>query len=138
MKKQYIFLILIWLIFYFSYSIIQFVIDEYRIKTNIQYIENIIEQLEWKIEISKNTIELKTSKAYKNKILKEQQSFKNIWENVIYFKTEEDFNKYTTEKKEEKIEEKIIIEDATKEKIKNLNIYDRWKYFLFKIENEKI
>lgn len=138
MKKQYIFLILIWLIFYFSYSIIQFVINEYRIKTNIQYIENIIEQLEWKIEISKNTIELKTSKAYKNKILKEQQSFKNIWENVIYFKTEEDFNKYTTEKKEEKIEEKIIIEDATKEKIKNLNIYDRWKYFLFKIENEKI
>ena len=105
------------IIIYISYQIISFTYKEYQINSNIEYIKKLTTDVEEKIESAKKIIEYKTSKAYKNKILKEQQSFKNIWEDVIYFTTEENFNKYTTEK----------------ERTKDLNIYEKWLYFLFRI-----
>lgn len=130
MKKQYVFIIMIIIIFYISFNIINFTIKEYQINTNIEYIKNLSLEVKNKIASAKNIIEYKTSKAYKNKILKEQQSFKNIWEEVIYFTTEKDFNKYT-KIEEIKKEEKIISEDNLEINIKDLSIYERWKYYLF-------
>jgi hypothetical protein len=57
--------------------IISFTIKEYKINLDIKFIENLTIKLESEIESAKKVIEYKTSKAYKNRILKEQQSFKN-------------------------------------------------------------
>ncbi|MBF0987253.1 MAG: hypothetical protein HXK72_02825 [Clostridiales bacterium] len=51
---------------------------------------------------------------------------------MIYFTTEENFNKYTTVK-EEKPKETAAITTTEKERIKDLNIYEKWLYFLFRI-----
>ena len=120
------------IIIYISYQIISFTYKEYQINSNIEYIKKLTTDVEEKIESAKKIIEYKTSKAYKNKILKEQQSFKNIWEDVIYFTTEENFNKYTTVK-EEKPKETAASTTTEKERIKDLNIYEKWLYFLFRI-----
>lgn len=139
MKKQYIFIILIFIIFYISFFIISFTYKEYQINADIEYIKNLTKEVEIKIDYSKKIIEYKTSKAYKNKILKEQQSFKNIWEDVIYLSTEEKFNKYT--EKIEKIEKESTIninrQDIISEKLKDLSIYEKWMYFLFKKDPDK-
>lgn len=139
MKKQYIFIILIFIIFYLSYYIATFTYKEYIINTDIEYIKKITQEVEWKIDDLKNIIEFKTSRWYKNKILKEQQSFKNIWESVIYLSSEEKFNKYTESKETNKVTniEKDLFIDNEKEKIKDLSIYEKWMYFLFKIHPDK-
>lgn len=131
MKKQYVFIIMIIIIIYISYLILSFTYKEYKINSSIEYIKILTRDVEGKIESAKKIIEYKTSRAYKNRILKEQQSFKNIWEDVIYFTTEENFNKYTTIK-DVKEEKKIIIANDLELKIKDLSIYEKWMYFLFK------
>jgi hypothetical protein len=77
MKKQYIFLVMILIILYISYLIVSFKFREYKINSNIEYIVKLNTELQEKIEIASNLIEYKTSKAYKNKILKEEQGYKN-------------------------------------------------------------
>lgn len=136
MKKEYIFISLIVIIFLLWYLIISFTIKEYKINLDIKFIENLTVKLESEIEAAKKVIEYKTSKAYKNKILKEQQSFKNNWEDVIYFTTEESFNKYTT-KKEFTEKEKIVTQDELELKIDDLSIFERWLYFIFKKHPDK-
>lgn len=131
MKKQYVFIIMIWIIFYLSYLILNHIYKEYKINSSIEYIKNITEKVDKRIDEAKKIIEYKTSKAYKNKVLKEQQSFKNKWEVVVYLTTEENFNKYTTFT-ETKKEEKIELDDNIEIKIKDLSIYEKWMYFLFK------
>lgn len=131
MKKQYVFIIMIWIIFYLSYLILNHIYKEYKINSSIEYIKNITEKVDNRIDEAKKIIEYKTSKAYRNKVLKEQQSFKNKWEVVVYLTTEENFNKYTTFT-ETKKEEKIELDDNIEIKIKDLSIYEKWMYFLFK------
>ncbi len=65
----------------------------------------IIESIKIKIDEAEKIIKYKSSSSYKNKILKEQQSFKNIWENVIFLTTEKIYDKFTKEDipEEEKI-----------------------------------
>ena len=72
----------------------------------------------------------------KNKVLKEQQSFKNVWEKVVYFTTEENFNKYTTI--EEKKPETVITNDNNEQiNVKDFSIWERWMYLLFKKQPEQ-
>ncbi|MDF1682593.1 MAG: hypothetical protein P1U46_02410 [Patescibacteria group bacterium] len=72
MKKQYIFLLLIIIILYLTYQIIDYKYREYKIKSHISYIENLNSDILNKINIANSIIEYKTSKAYKNKVLKEE------------------------------------------------------------------
>ena len=136
MKKEYIFISLIVIIFLLWYLIISFTIKEYKINLDIKFIGNLTIKLESEIESAKKVIEYKTSKAYKNRILKEQQSFKNNWEDVVYFTSEESFNKYTT-KKDFTEKEKIITKDELELKIDDLSIFERWIYFIFKKHPDK-
>ena len=130
MKKQYIFLIMIGIILYIWYLILSFTYKEYKINSHIQYISELNHNIKEKIETAKKIIEYKSSLAYKNKILKEQQSFKNKWEDVVYLTTETIFNTFTAEviSVEEEIE-KIIIEDTS---LDNMNIFEKWLYLIFK------
>lgn len=133
MKKQYIFLMMILIILYITYLIINFSYREYKISEHIDYISSINTTIENKIVQANELIEYKTSKAYKNKILKEQQSFKNKGENVIYLTSEEKYNKYTSEVKEEKIEnEKSEIISELNWTINSMSVYEKWIYMIFK------
>jgi hypothetical protein len=77
MKKQYIFLVMIILILYIFYLIISFTYKEYKINSSIEYITNLNNDIKESINEAYSIIKYKTSKAYRNKIIKEQQSFKN-------------------------------------------------------------
>ena len=77
MKKQYIFLIMIGVILYIFYLISTFTYKEYQISSHIEYITNLNEEIKKKITLADSIIKYKQSKAYKNKVLKAQQSFKN-------------------------------------------------------------
>jgi hypothetical protein len=53
--------------------IVSFKYKEYKINSSIEYITNLNKDIENKINIAYKLVEYKTSKPYKNKILKEQQ-----------------------------------------------------------------
>ena len=130
MKKQYIFLIMIWIILYIWYLILSFTYKEYKINSHIEYISELNQNIREKINIAKKNIEYKSSLAYRNKVLKEQQSFKNKWEDVVYLTSETIYNKFTKEPiVEEEVLEKIIIEDSN---LDNMNIFEKWLYLIFK------
>lgn len=127
MKKQYIFLILIIIILYLSYLIIDYKYKEYKINNHIDYIENKNNKLYQDIIKDKNDLEYMNTKAYKNKTLKEELWYKNIWENVIFITNEEKYNKYT---QNEIVDFSPIIQE--KQIWDNMDIFEKWMYFLFK------
>lgn len=129
MKKQYIFIILISLILYISYLIISFTYKEYKINSHIEYISNLNQEIKKKIEEAEKIIVYKSSKAYRNKILKEQQSYKNKWEEVIFITTEKNYNKFTIEKIEENIIEK---ENNKNYKYDEKTIFEKWILLIIK------
>ena len=130
MKKQYIFLIMITIILYISYLIITFTYKEYERNSLIEDITNYNNEITNSIENWLDIIKYKSSKAYRNKVLKQQQSFKNKWEKVVYLTNEKKFNKFTKEKIEIKRDEDIeIIKDTF---LDTMTIYEKWIYFLFK------
>lgn len=130
MKKQYVFLSMIWIILYIWYLIISFTYKEYKINSNIEYISNLNQSIKDKIEEAEKIIKYKSSLAYKNKVLKEQQSFKNKWENVVYLTTEKIYKKFTQEVEpiENQVEE--VINDSSI--IDDMSIYEKWLYLIFK------
>lgn len=130
MNKQYIFLTMIGIMLYILYLIITFSIEEYKVTHNIKNLQSFITQT---IQYNKNaleTIEYKQSKAYKNMVLKEQQSLRNKWEKVIYLTSQKNYNKYTTQTD-------LIIDDINQYNIKeynitdNMEIHQKWSYYLF-------
>ncbi len=130
MKKQYVFLSMIWIILYIWYLIISFTYKEYKINSNIEYISNLNQSIKDKIEEAEKIIKYKSSLAYKNKVLKEQQSFKNKWESVVYLTTEKIYKKFTQEVEpiENQVEE--VINDSSI--IDDMSIYEKWLYLIFK------
>ncbi len=130
MKKQYIFLLMILSILYILYLIVSKTYYEYKINSHIEYITYLNNDIKNKIKDAEGIIKYKSSLAYKNKILKEQQSYKNKWEEVIYLTTQSIYNTFITNK----IEKKDIIEDIKikDSKIDNMNIKQKWLYLIFK------
>ena len=134
MRKQYIFLALILFILYISYLIVNFKYKEYKINSSIDYIINLNKEIEKKIEFANEIINYKTSKAYKNKILKEQQWYKNKWENVVLLMPEERYNTFTKELNplKDEIVEAVISEENSN--LEEMTIPEKWIYFIFKKE----
>lgn len=130
MKKQYIFLLMIWIILYILYLIISKTYYEYKINSHIEYITSLNNTIKDKIDEAEEIIKYKSSLAYKNKVLKEQQSFKNKAEEVVYLTTETMYNKFVSEVEEESdVIEEVIITDS---KLDNMNISQKWLYLIFK------
>jgi hypothetical protein len=77
MKKEYIFIVLIGILLYMTYLVLNYKYKEYRINSNIEYLTELKEEFSKKIKEAESIIEYKNTKAYKNKILKQQQSLKN-------------------------------------------------------------
>ena len=130
MNKQYIFLTMIWIVLYILYLIINFSIEEYKVNQNISQLEIFIVDTTQYNKTALETIEYKQSKAYKNMVLKEQQSLKNKWEKVIYLTTQKNYNKYTTEI--DPVNSTLEIESQKKYHITdNMNISQKWFYYFF-------
>lgn len=130
MNKQYIFLTMVGIILYILYLIVTFSIEEYKVSNNIKNLQNFIIETTQYNKNAIETIEYKRSKAYKNMVLKEQQSLKNKWEKVIYLTTQKNYNKYTTEvnlstnyRSDSNIKEYRITD--------NMTISEKWSYYLF-------
>jgi hypothetical protein len=61
MKKQYIFLITIWIILYLLYLIISFTYKEYKINSHIEYISELNKSIKEKISEAEKIITYKSS-----------------------------------------------------------------------------
>lgn len=126
-KEQYIFLILIAIILYLLYLIVDYKYKEYKINNHIEIIQKNNEKMIKQIEKNKETLEYINTKAYKNKILKEQQAMKNKGEVVIFITNEDKYNKFSRENAEIEIlpvKEEKGIQDT-------MEIHQKWIYFLF-------
>lgn len=130
MKKQYIFIILILIVLYISYLILSFSYEQYKINQHIDFIKIQIEDIKSKITEWEDIIKYKSSAAYKNKILKEQQSFKNVWENVVFLTTEKMYNQFNTSQKTNTWETLEINE--LWEKIEEKTIFEKWMNLIYK------
>lgn len=129
MKRQYLFLVLVCIILYLSYLIVSYKYKEYKINNRIEYLEQTNALISQEIKKNKETLEYLNTRAYKNKILKEEQSMKNKGEKVIFITNEEIYNTYTKEEimvptEFQETEEELFYE--------SMSIYERWMYFLFK------
>lgn len=112
---------------------------EYQINNHIELISRLNEQIKNNIKEGLDIIEYKNTNAYKNKILKSEQSLKNKWEKVVYITSEQKFKKITTtnieeESKKLEVEYKIFSEQGVS---KNMSNIEKWKYFLFEKNKEK-
>ncbi|QFR39723.1 hypothetical protein A9Q91_05950 [Candidatus Gracilibacteria bacterium 28_42_T64] len=132
MKKQYIFLIMIAIILYILYLIGTFTYKEYKINGSIEYISKLNIEIKERNKLALEIIEYKKSKAYRNMILKQQLSFKNKGEKVVYLTSEQKYNKYVNEVLPEEIDSlETNIEDNI---VNGMTIFEKWIYFLFKID----
>lgn len=121
---------MIWIILYILYLIINKTYYEYKINNHIEYISQLNNEIKEKINVAEDIIKYKSSLAYKNKILKEQQSFKNKWEEVVYLTTQSVYNTYISNEKNKK---DIILETNNKNSIiDNMSIKEKWFYLIFK------
>lgn len=128
---------MIFITLYIIILIWKFKYNEYKINSNINYIINLNKDIENKIKNTNELIEYKTSKAFKNKILKEEQSLKNKWEKVIYLTNEDKYNTYTRNIEDYKKDiEKTIEEKELNIETDEMNIYQKWIYFLLKKETK--
>jgi len=104
---------------------------EYKVNQNIQNLVNQVIEIKSGIIDALNTIEYKKSPAYINKILKEEQWFKNKWETVIYLTPEKKYNKFTKDKIIIKEDNLTINKENDYKTTKYMTIFRKWLYFLF-------
>lgn len=130
MKKEYIFVVLIFIMLYMVYLVLSYKYTEYKINSNIQYLSDLKQEFSEKIEEAEDIIEYTNTKAYKNKILKQHQSKKNKWEQVVNLISEQRYEKYTRNQEIgiTRIEAPLTNEQTL---ISTMTIYQRWNYFLF-------
>jgi len=128
-KKYYSFLILIFLMLFLIYNIVLHKYKEYKIQEHLKIISELNINIKNNIHKTQDIIEYKSSKAYKNKLLKANQPLKNKSEIVIYITTEDKYNKYI---KNNIAEKSIVINKDIPDEIYWMTIYQKWIWFLFK------
>jgi len=117
---------------YLLYLVLDYKYREYKV---FHYTENLTRtntELLEKIQDYQETLEYKSTKAYKNKILKAQQGLKNPGEIVINLITEERFKKYTQtwslSISRVELPQNLLDEESL---INTMTIYQKWIYLLF-------
>lgn len=136
MKKQYIFLVIIFILFYMLYLISSYKYREYKINSHIEEITNLNQEIQESIEKAEDLIEYKNTKSYKNKLLKQEQWLKNKGEKVVYLTDEKKYKKFTDPNTMINFE-KSIVNQVKKENdiIENMTNFEKWEYFIFKKVN---
>nr|MDD3720253.1 hypothetical protein [Candidatus Gracilibacteria bacterium] len=137
MKKQYIFLLIIFVLFYMLYLIFSYKYKEYKINSHIEEITKLNQEIEQSITDAENLIEYKNTLAYKNKLLKQEQGLKNKDEKVVYLTDEKKYKKFTDPKSMSNYEETGAVEETRKENdiIDSMSNFEKWNYYIFKKNN---
>lgn len=132
MKKRYTFLALLAILLYLLYLVGSYKYTEYKIYAYVQELTDMNELYLKNIKETQEILEKKSTKAYKNKILKAQANRKNPGEEVVFFISEEKYNQYTQELSSNN-EIQVIPQNTLDEAslIASMSIYERWVYFLF-------
>lgn len=129
MKKEYIFLILISIMLYLLYLIVDHKYKEYKVNTLIENLEVTNENIVKDIEESKEMIVYLNTNAYKDKLLKETQWLKNKWEEVIHITNQKNYNKYTSS--ELNINSSSILNEEINKYSEYTN-FEKWMIFIKK------
>lgn len=118
---------------YIMYLIGSYKYKEYNIKTHIEYLNSMKNEMSLKIDETEQIINYKNTAAYKNKILKEQQWLKNKWEIVVFLTSEKKYNTFTKQDigsgSTSIISEKKL--SSEEEMIATMNNFEKWTYYLF-------
>ncbi len=132
MKKRYTFIVLLCIMLYLLYLILSYKYTEYRIFHYVQELTKLNEVYLEKISDAREVLENKNTKAYKNKVLKSQQSLRNPGEEVVSFISEEKYNKYTQEieNNPNQISQPTNLLDE-ESLIQTMSIYEKWVYLIF-------
>lgn len=130
MKKEYIFLAQIIIIFYLLFLIIDYKYKEYLTNNHIEKTINANNLKKKEIENNKEKLEYINTNAFKNKILKEEQYLKSKSEVIINITNEDTYDKFS--KEEPKNINSVVIESHDFQE--SMSIFQKWIYFLFKID----
>lgn len=137
MKKQYIFIVMIFIMFYMLYLVFSYKYNEYKINTYIDEISNINQDIKNSIDEAKDIIDYKSTLAYRNRLLKEEQWLKNKKEKVMYLTDEKKYKKFTDSNFIENYEKSIVKQqEFENDELKNKTNIQKWIYLLQ--ENHKI
>lgn len=133
MKKQYIFLFMIAVLFYMLFLVFSYKYKEYKINSYIEEINMINNEIKDSINNTEDLIDYKSTKAYKNKLLKQEQWLKNRNEKVMYLTDEKKYKKFTNPDFIDNYEKTIVKQiENENDDIKNKTNLQKWIYFLFK------
>ncbi len=130
MKREYVFVGLIIIMLYMTYVIMNYKYKEYKINSHIELLAELNTDISKNIKKAEKIIDYKWTKAYKNKVLKEEQWLKNKWEQVVFLIDEVDYNKYTTQTPEIVSQTTATLPEG-ENIINTMNIPQRWIYFIF-------
>lgn len=132
MKKQYIFLFMIAILFYMLYLVFSYKYKEYKINSYIEEINMLNQEIKDSISDTEELIDYKSTLAYKNKLLKQEQWLKNRNEKVMYLTDEKKYKKFTNPNFVDNYEKTIVKQvELENDEIKNKTNFQRWLYFLF-------
>lgn len=129
MKKEYLFLILIWIILYLMYLIFDYKYKEYKINMHSELLSLWNEKERNIISNNKEIISYITTNAYKDKVSKEELSRKNKWEEVIVITHEDKYNTFTSNN--ENISKEWDKNQKPTQIYDTMTISEKWFYFLF-------
>lgn len=130
MKREYIFIGLIIVMLYMTYIIMNYKYKEYKINSHIELLAELNTDISNNIKKAEKLIDYKSTKAYRNKILKEQQNLRNKGEKVVNLIDEEQYNKYTDQIPD--IIEYTTVDVPEENIVKTMNIKQKWIYLLFR------
>ena len=118
---------------YLIYLVLSYKYTEYKIYRYVEELSEINIEFTEKIEHAKQVLENKSTKAYKNKILKSEQGLKNKWEEVVFLITEKKYNTYTQDSSPSQVD--IVLPQSLldeKSLLSTMTIYQKWIYLIFK------
>ncbi len=128
-KRQYVFLVLMIILLYLSFKILKFEYKKYTISKYIEQQIIVINHLKNYLNTANDTIEYINTRAFKNKVLKEDWK-KMKWEDVIVLTSQKAYNKFSWKS--------IFLPENNKKENKEENItksmtnFEKWVYFLLK------
>ena len=116
---------------YMTYVIMNYKYREYRINSHIELLADLNKEISASINTAGKIIDYKSTKAYKNKILKGEQWLKNKGEKVAFLIDEVQYNKYTAQTPN--IVSQTTVDIPEGDNILNtMNIRQKWIYYIFK------
>ncbi len=115
------------------YLVLNYKYSQYRIT---RYTQDIVETNELyleKIQQAQDILENKSTRAYKNKILKSEQNLKSPWETIVFLITEEDYQTYTQPITKVSPPTNVVVQNALDEQnlINTMSVYQKWVYLIF-------